>query len=154
MELNRSNSPANDRLFSTSGTITGGGTLTVNNLGPALQGGDVFTLFSQPVNGFGAINLPSLPADAVWQNNLAVDGSIRVVLTNAAGLMLGTAAGNQLILAWPVDHTGWRLQAQTNDLNFGLGTNWVDIAGSDATNELVLPLDPTAGSIFFRLKYP
>ncbi len=32
-------------------------------------------------------------------------------------------AGNQLQLNWPVDHTGWQLQSQTNSLAVGLDTN-------------------------------
>ena len=59
-----------------------------------------------------------------------------------------------LSLVWPTDHTGWRLQAQTNTPSVGLTTNWADVPDSTATNQLTLPLHPTAGSVFFRLIYP
>jgi len=153
MELNRTNAQPNDQLISTNGTIAGGGTLTVNNLGPALEGGDVFVLFNQAVSGFATVNLPALTAGNAWQSNLAVDGSLRVVSTNAVNLTIGAVA-NQLTLVWPVDHVGWRLQTQTNSLTAGLATNWVDVAGSDVTNAIILPVDLTEGGTFFRLTYP
>ena len=58
------------------------------------------------------------------------------------------------VLSWPADHTGWRLQAQTNGLGIGLGTNWSYVPGSTATNSLSLPLDLHNGSAFYRLAYP
>jgi hypothetical protein len=60
----------------------------------------------------------------------------------------------QFQLAWPLDHTGWRLQAQTNSFNAGLGTNWVTVSGSSATNLLAFPISTANGSVFFRLVYP
>ena len=63
-------------------------------------------------------------------------------------------AGNQLQLAWPLDHTGWRLQTQTNALNAGLGTNWVTVPNTTLTNLLSQPVDSGKSSVFFRLIYP
>jgi hypothetical protein len=60
---------------------------------------------------------------------------------------------NLLTLSWPSDHLGWRLQVQTNDLTQGLGTNWVDVAGSTATNQLAIPINTTDASIFYRLAF-
>ncbi len=153
MELNRTNVQNCDRLVSTGGTIAGSGMLSVTNLGPALQGGDAFQLFNQAVNGFVTMNLPVLSAGNVWRNNLALNGSIQVVSTNAPGLVIAVAA-NQLTLAWPADHGGWRLQAQTNDLSAGLSTNWFDMANSSATNLMTLPVSTADTSVFFRLVYP
>jgi hypothetical protein len=153
MELNRTNAQPNDKLVSTSGTIYGGGTLTITNLGLALQGGDAFPLFNQPVSGFSAMTLPLLNAGLVWQNNLALDGSIRVVSTNATSIAI-VMSPNQLTLSWPSDHVGWRLQTQTNDLTAGLGTNWFDVANASATNLMVLPVSTANGGAFFRLIYP
>ena len=56
----------------------------------------------------------------------------------------------QIQFAWPTTNTGWTLQAQTN----ALGTNWVTIAGSDATNQWVILLNAGNGSVFYRLVYP
>jgi hypothetical protein len=60
----------------------------------------------------------------------------------------------QLQLSWPTDHTGWQLQSQTNDLDLGLGTNWVNMTGSDQTSQMTMPLSATNGAVFFRLVRP
>ena len=64
------------------------------------------------------------------------------------------AAGNQLQLNWPADHAGWQLQSQTNNLAVGLSTNWVNVAGSTQTNQILLPLNTVNGTVFFRLVRP
>jgi cellulose 1,4-beta-cellobiosidase len=60
----------------------------------------------------------------------------------------------QIQLNWGQDHTGWTLQAQTNPLGTGIGTNWVSISQSALTNQFTLPFDSVDGSVFFRLVYP
>jgi hypothetical protein len=59
----------------------------------------------------------------------------------------------QLLLTWPADHLGWRLQAQTNSLNIGLGTDWTTVVGSTGTNQFFWPISATVNA-FFRLVYP
>ena len=88
-----------------------------------------------------------------WQNNVAVDGSIRVVSTNATRIAITTAA-NQLTLSWAADHVGWRLQVQTNYLMTGLNTNWLDVPNAAATNLVALPISAGNSSIFYRLIFP
>jgi alpha-L-fucosidase len=61
---------------------------------------------------------------------------------------------HQLQLSWPTDHTGWRLEMQTNSLGVGLGTNWTTVADSSYTNQVKFPIATANGSIFFRLVYP
>jgi hypothetical protein len=68
--------------------------------------------------------------------------------------ILYSVNGNQLTLSWPADHTGWRLQAQTNNVSVGLTTNWFDVSGTSATNQVVVPLTATNGSVFYRMIYP
>jgi len=70
-------------------------------------------------------NLPNAaPYD--WANDLAANGTIKVVVASTSPANISAqVTGNNLTLTWPADHTGWRLQAQTNDLNVGLGTNWL-----------------------------
>ncbi len=65
-----------------------------------------------------------------------------------------TVANNQLVLSWPADHTGWQLQAQTNTLSVGISTNWTNVNGSPATNRVIIPINLTNGSVFYRLIYP
>jgi hypothetical protein len=67
--------------------------------------------------------------------------------------MFGVSAG-QLQLSWPADHTGWRLQAQTNSLNTGLGTNWATVANSTNISQIFIPVAVTNGSVFYRLVNP
>ena len=156
MELDRTNSPACDQLVSSTGTITTGGTLIVTNLGPALQAGDVLQLFNRPVSGFATVSLPSLPANCVWIDHLAVDGTIGVLaaVSTTPTNITAQMANDTLTLTWPADHTGWRLQAQTNGLDVGLGTNWMDVPDSTNVNQVTVPVDPNPGSVFFRLIYP
>jgi hypothetical protein len=152
MELNRTNAPNCDQLLSALGNIAGGGALIVTNLGSTLAPGDRFHLFTQPVSGFAAVSLPDVTPNA-WINKLADDGTLIVVSTAAPSLML-QAGGGTLTLTWPPDHTGWRLQEQTNSVGHGLGANWVDVAGSTATNQMAIPINPAAGSVFYRLVFP
>jgi len=68
--------------------------------------------------------------------------------------LIWQVAGGQIQFGWPTDHTGWRLQAQTNAPHAGLGSNWVTVSGSTLTNQITLPVSPANGSVFYRLVYP
>jgi hypothetical protein len=46
------------------------------------------------------------------------------------------------------------VQAQTNPPGSGLCTNWVNVAGTGSANSYTTTLDPTNGSVFYRLVYP
>jgi hypothetical protein len=48
---------------------------------------------------------------------------------------------------------GWTLQTQTNRPGVGLGTNWVDLPASTSTNEVVIPISLTNGSVFYRMRH-
>lgn len=82
MEIDRNNgTPLADRLVVSSGTLAYGGTLTIQNLGTALTGGEVFTLFSAPAYSgtFNAFNLPSLGAGMNWYTgSLTNNGTLAV----------------------------------------------------------------------------
>lgn len=81
---------------------------------------------------------------------------IKVVPASAAipANFVSSVAGNALTLSWPDDHVGWRLEVQTNSVGIGLGTNWIEVPGSDITNRMSFPLDPTAPSVFYRMVLP
>jgi len=153
MELNPTNVPANDELVSVAGTITGGGTLTVTNPGPAVQPGDAFQLFNQPVSGIATVNLPATGPGYGWANNLANNGTLAVVSTASPNLTTQVGAGNVLTLTWPADHVGWQLQVQTNGPGQGLGANWSVVAGSTTTNQMAIPINENNGSVFYRLLF-
>ncbi|HEU6448042.1 MAG TPA: hypothetical protein VFV23_06375 [Verrucomicrobiae bacterium] len=75
------------------------------------------------------------------------------VSTVPTNIVTSISDGN-LMLTWPADHTGWRLQVQTNSLDAGLGTNWTDVPGSTSVNSMSIPIVTTNGSVFYRLVYP
>ncbi len=156
--INKSLSPSNG-LVAVSGVLTnaGAGVLTITNLGPALAAGDSFKLFNKPLPNGGALTIaPLVPAMGFgWVNNLAVNGTLGVVTvaTNPTNLTASCCNG-ELTLSWPLNHTGWRLEAQTNPPGGGLGTNWVVVSGSASTNLLNIPVVITNGSVFFRMIYP
>ncbi len=60
----------------------------------------------------------------------------------------------QIQFNWPQDHLSWRLQGQSNGPGAGLGTNWVTVSGSTATNQMTIPISPAGGSVFYRMVYP
>jgi hypothetical protein len=64
------------------------------------------------------------------------------------------AAGGQIQPAWPADHRGWHSQTRTNAPGVRLGTNWTTVPNSLVTNQVVVPINPVGGSVFFRLVYP
>jgi len=159
MQIDRNGgTPLNDQIVLPTGTFNYGGTLTVTNVGASLQAGDTFQLFSAPAYGgaFAVTNLPALGSGLAWSNSLPVNGSLSVVATvslvptNITFAVTGTA----MTLSWPADHTGWRLQVQTNDMANGLGTNWIDVAGATTTNSVGVLMDPNNGSVFYRLVFP
>ncbi len=76
-----------------------------------------------------------------------------VTATNPTNITLQVTA-NSLTLSWPSDHLGWRLQVQTNNLTQGLGTNWVDVLGATATNQLTIPINSASAGCFYRMVNP
>ena len=68
------------------------------------------------------------------------------------------SVGNgSLNLAWPLDHTGWRLVAQTNHLGSGISFNpsdWATVVGANSTNSVAIPISTAQAAEFYRLVYP
>ena len=126
--------------ISTSGIITWtpatSQTLTTNLITTVATNGNPY----DPVN-------PRLTAtNDIW---VIVQPSVAPTSVTAARL-----SRTNLSLTWPADHTGWRLQVQTNSVATGLGTNWVGVGGSSATNQIVVPQTKSPGEVFYRLVYP
>jgi autotransporter-associated beta strand protein len=152
--LNPSNTTAQ-----VAGTVNFGGSLVITNFGAApLHAGDTFKLFSATAYNGTFTNI-AYPGGYTWTNSLATDGSITVLtvlptLPTTPTNITFSVAGGALNLAWPASYRGWLLQVQTNDLQHGLGTNWVMVPGSDQVNSLSLPVGPANGGVFYRLAYP
>ena len=151
MQLNRTNAITAAKL--TAASLVNASALTVTNVGPALQGGDTFQLFSAGVTGFTVTNLPALTAGMYWTNALALNGTIAVVSTVNSNRppLLASFNGTILALSWPTN-AGWTLQQQTNSLTTGLGSNWVDVPGSTAITSTNITVDPAKPTVFYRLK--
>ncbi|MGC3959775.1 MAG: autotransporter-associated beta strand repeat-containing protein [Verrucomicrobiota bacterium] len=159
LEVNRTNAPTSDKLISVGGTITYGGSLTVSNVGPALQVGDSFQLFPAAVTTFGAITLVTTDANGktyVWNNKVAVDGSIQVTSVTDSinpnpGTILTSLSGNTLSLSWPTNG-GWILQ--TNAVSVVDVNAWFAYPNSAALTSVNIPVNPTKTNVFFRLVKP
>jgi glucose/arabinose dehydrogenase len=103
----------------------------------------------QTVHGFGRDGNGELYAMAT---DTPPNGNGGVVYKLASVRLAAQVLGNTLDLSWPV--AGGRLQAQTNTLAVGLGTNWGTVPGSTATNHVVVPINPANGCVFYRLAVP
>jgi len=156
MEINAA-SHTND-LITGMTSVSYGGKLIVTNLSGTLAAGDSFKLFNAAsyANSFSSITLPALTGNLLWTNKLALDGTIAVVspVNTAVTNLAYAVVGGQLQFSWPTDRTGWRLETQTNNLGTGLNTNWFTVSGSSQTNQMLIPIAPAPGTVFFRLTYP
>jgi hypothetical protein len=62
-----------------------------------------------------------------------------------------SVSGKTLTIAWPTDHLGWILQAQTNGMNTD---QWFDLPGSGNVNSVAMPIDPANPAVFHRQYQP
>ena len=133
------------------GTLTLGGTLQVLVQG-TLTGAEVFKLFSATnyTGDFATYDLPTLTPPLAWDySKVPLDGTLRVTggtLTQPALTVAQT--GNQMTFAW--SDVSFKLQAQTNSLSVGLGTNWADYPGGGAS-PVTITVNPANPTVFFRL---
>jgi fibronectin type 3 domain-containing protein len=91
--------------------------------------------------------------NAFGESANSIEASAHPVSTTAPQLSFAASAG-QIQLSWPMDHIGWRLEAQTNSSHAGIGTNWMNVSNANLTNRFFLPINITNGTVFFRLAYP
>jgi autotransporter-associated beta strand protein len=152
MALNKG-AGTNDQVRGLS-SVAYGGTLALTNLNGTLAATDTFKLFAATsYSGAFAGLSPAIPAPGfAWNTNtLTTDGTLRILQTvnTTPTNITSFVSGNTLTLSWPADHIGWQLQIQTNSL----GTNWVDVSGSTATNQMSFTI-AAANAVFFRMIYP
>ena len=84
---------------------------------------------------------------------LLVGPPINLTPTNISAAFIS----GSLVLSWPVDHIGWTLMSQTNNLSKGVSANtndWLRLTGSTGTNQLVIPISPASPGGYYRLIYP
>lgn len=147
---------ANDQVIC-SGALHYGGTLVLRNLGGTLAANESFKLFTAAslAGAFSSIVSETPGQTVTWDvSGLLVDGTVKVSSALPTPVTLtNSVSGGKLTLSWPSGQTGWTLQEQINPPGTGLGTNWVTVPGSDATNQITFPIDPTMGSVFYRLVF-
>jgi len=158
MEINRTASPNADLLTISGDPLTYSGTLTVNNLGPALAAGDTFQLFNASgySGTFGTVTLPTLGANLAWNNTLASNGAISVISTLPTGApsISASLGGINLTLSWDsTTFPGYSVQVQTNIASAGLGASWND-TGSGTVSPYATTIDPANPAVFYRLAHP
>jgi autotransporter-associated beta strand protein len=158
LEIEKGARPNADKLVVSGKPLAYGGSLLVTNIGAnALTAGDTFTLFGATSysGSFSKTNLPPLTPGLGWvwvpgSGTLSVSATVSTEPTRISWVV----NGGELTLSWPPDHTGWRLQAQTNTLALGSGSNWADVADSKTTNQVTLPLIPRIPAVFYRIVSP
>jgi autotransporter-associated beta strand protein len=128
-------------------TLASGGVLQLDFAVTNKVAGLVLNGVSQAL---GVYNSTTSPLYISGAGSLLVATSIATNPTN----ITTTVSGGNLILSWPADHLGWRLQSQTNSLASGLGTNWVDVTGSTTVNSVTNAINPANGAVFYRMVYP
>ena len=145
-------------------TVTVEASLTFSNAtlniasGPGFGAG-TYTLFSYLGSESGVYALGSVPTNNFNYALTNISGQVDLLVTSLGPSttpvsMTFTNNAGKMQLSWPLDHTGWILEIQTNNAATGLGTNWVAIPGSTTTNVISLPVNPQNANVFLRLVYP
>jgi len=99
---------------------------------------------------FTNTTLPA-PGYITWQTNYNATAFVLSVVAHIAtnttrtNMSISTLSPTNILLQWPGDHTGWRIQAQTNPVTVGISSNWAILAGVSLTNQFVMPIDKTNG---------
>jgi len=146
--LNKAGSPSNSTVSAVGSIAVSGSTLKLLNYGATLAVGDKFPIFSGPVTGF---TIGATPGFTV-QNNLAVDGSVKVTAVAPPATVTAGVSGGNFNLTWPAAYTGLVLQTQIDPLATGLkAANWVTVPGTAAVNSFSAPLIKTNVAVFYRL---
>ena len=115
---------------------------------------DYSATFTAPVTGSSTLKF--VGTDKNGGDNTVFIDNVRLAL--APSLVPPHLAclvdGGRVLVGWPPDHAGWRLQQQNDSLSQGHGTNWLTVTGSTLTNQLALAIAQSGGCAFFRLVYP
>jgi hypothetical protein len=135
-------------------TLYYSGGLTVINSGPAPANGSTYAFFNATnyAGAFTSTSYPSLPSGFSWVDNLLTSGSISVTGAVLGSPMLAYSLnGLQLTLSWDsATYPGYSVQAQTNSINSGLGSNWTG-TGSGTISPYVTTINPAKPTVFYRL---
>jgi len=155
MELNRTNAQNADLLAASSMTFDG--TLTVVNIGPALQGGNTFQLFSGAISGtFAVTNLPALSStNLYWDTSLLNSGIIKVgsIVAPTPIITPPAVSGTNFILQVASSQAGFNYVLQaTPALAPATWTGVQTNAGTGGTLNFTIPIAPGNPQQFFRIQ--
>ncbi len=153
MELNRTNVQNADLI--SAGSLALGGTLTVTNLGGALQLEDSFQLFSGTLSGsFAATNLPTLASNLVWD----------VSLLNSQGIIKVASSSAPVPMISQLGRTGTNLTMQVASqagFNYVLEAapqlvvpvTWTPVQtnAGGGTLTFTIPIEPANAQQFYRI---
>ena len=128
---------------------TNGATVTVlGNTGSLAKTNYVFANWNTATNGSGTSYSPA--ATFVIAGNTTLYAQWTPATPPSTNITY-TVSGGEMVLEWP-NGQGWQLQAQTNNLNAGITTNWSTISG--ATSPFTNAIDASNPTVFYRLTYP
>jgi len=149
MTVNETNTPATNSMVVVSGALTtsGTGTAKITNLGPALNVGDRFVLFSKPLIGAGTMAVSG--SGMTWKNDLATDGSITALAiaippTFASGGTTRLPDGNIALTATGSIGAAYRLWATTNLTLSPISSTWTLLQSGTVTTSPFTINDLTA----------
>jgi hypothetical protein len=141
--------PLADKIVVNSGTLNYGGTLTVANMGAAIQAGDSFTNFvaSAYSGAFTTTNLPALTGMLAWDTSLlSTAGAIDVPSATPAPIPLSfVQSAGSFTFTW-TDAT-FDLQSSTNVAG---PYNTISGAASGFSTNILTSMP----ALFFRLHHP
>ncbi len=141
-------------LNPTAGGVTPAGNINAPNPDLVVSTYDVGTISGIGFNFQGGAAGEQFDEIRVGDTFGDVSGYVVSTVNPTPTNIVTVVAGNQLTLSWPADHTGWKLQTQTNDLNTGISGTWFDVAGSTTTNAMNFTIDPANPTVFYRLRLP
>ena len=153
-------SPLTNDAVKTTGTLTGGGTLYVTNIGAAaLAAGDTFKLFNAAIyaGSFSGVILPPLTGNLAWNTNaLASSGSLSVVGVTPFSITGFQIAGANLMISGSggVSNGFYFIAASANLAPAQwtpIATNQFDSAG-DFSATITNAIEPNQAQTFFRLQ--
>jgi hypothetical protein len=86
---------------------------------------------------------------AALNSYLVAQHHIPVLVNTSPVRMTFAATNSQLTLSWPSDHLGWQLQS--NSVGLLATDQWFTVAGSRATNVIMVPVSTTDTNVFYRM---
>ncbi len=115
-------------------------------------GNNSFTNLDVDVNTFAELLTRAIDTNCVQSPSHEILPGVMnpYTATNEISLVASTS-GKTLALAWPLDHQGWVLQAQTNGL---APDRWFDVPGTAQVISTTITADPDNQAVFYRLRSP